>query len=189
MPLRLLFCLFALTATPAIAQPDAVTSTPESITEGFNESFNALDFDRTAGLMHPRALQEIKDLLVEMAALDSTTAFLFTGGNSAPSSMSPADAFAAFMTATVGMQRGVREALSATVVTPLGHVVEADTLAHVVTRTRVSMMNVEITKMGVVTVQQHDGEWKALLSGDLSNVIQALRAQAAARSTDAARVE
>ncbi len=56
----------------------------------------------------------------------------------------------------------------------LGHVMEGDT-AHVVSRVTVSYQSIEVSKMEVSSFRRANGQWRGLLTGDLSALAKAIR--------------
>lgn len=58
----------------------------------------------------------------------------------------------------------------------LGTVMEGD-IAHVLTRVYVGMEEVGISQMQVVSLRQHDGVWKMMLTGEITGMGEAIRNQ------------
>ncbi|MEM8599538.1 MAG: hypothetical protein AAGF99_06435 [Bacteroidota bacterium] len=169
-----------MTSSVALAQPaeDPVDfSTPESVALALSNAYRDSDFDRAAQLMHPTALADLHDFVTELAALDPDAAAMFGGEMSADSlaAATPEQAFAAFMQAVFTMP-GMQDALGSLDTDVIGHVVEADSVAHVVTRAYINTMGIEMTRMQVVSLQRAGSEWKALLTGDIPGITAAFRA-------------
>jgi len=120
------------------------TKGPQHVAAAYFEAFQARDWPRCASLMHPDALQRLKDVLVEAVAEDSSSGIpdaLY--GKGTPREVirfAPPEELYAKMLATV-----YRNAPAATRVLDrlssriLGHVVETDRLVHVVVRTSVAV--------------------------------------------------
>lgn len=120
------------------------TKGPQHVAAAYFEAFQARDWTQCASLMHPDALQRLKDVLVEAVAEDSSSGIsdaLY--GKGTPREVirfAPPEELYAKMLATV-----YRNAPAATRVLDrlstriLGHVVETDRLVHVVVRTSVAV--------------------------------------------------
>jgi len=120
------------------------TKGPQHVASAYFEAFQARDWPRCASLMHPDALQRLKDVLVEAVAEDSSSGIpdaLY--GKGTPQEVirfAPPEELYAKMLATVYRNApaatGVLDRLSTRI---LGHVVETDHLVHVVVRTSVGV--------------------------------------------------
>lgn len=119
------------------------TKGPQHVAAAYFEAFQARDWPRCASLMHPDALQRLKDVLVEAVAEDSSSGIpdaLY--GQGTPREVirfAPPEELYAKMLATVYRNApaatGVLDRLSTRI---LGHVVETNRLVHVVVRTSVA---------------------------------------------------
>lgn len=120
------------------------TEGAERVAAAYFDAFQARDWPRCASLMHPAALQQLKDVLVQAVADDSSSGIpdaLY--GRGAPREVirvAPPEELYAKMLATVYRNApeatDVLDRLSTQI---LGHVTEHDSLVHVVARTSVAM--------------------------------------------------
>ena len=158
----------------------AQTSTPEEVAAELSQAYKDFDLERAASLMHSDALTRLQEIILEIASVDSTgeVAAMFTGETDMDviNSMSAETAFVRFFEALMQIQPEIAEAFKSLETEVLGHITEGEDLAHVVTRGTVSMMGMEMTQMEVITLQRDGNEWRALLSGDLNNFAEAVRA-------------
>lgn len=173
----LLICLLLGGVTTTAAQGVS----PGEVSRELLATYKNLDLDRTAQLMHPEALGRLQAMVVEIASLDSTgsMAMMFSGETDPQTiaDLYPEEAFVRFMTAIIEVQPEIGQALRNLEAEMLGHVIEGDSLAHVVTRNRISMMGIEMHQMEVISLKRHGEGWLALLSGDISNMAEAVRAR------------
>ncbi len=175
--LRIALLALVLSLGPSVA----AQTTPEDAAAQLMDAVKDADFERAATLMHPDALGSLKRLVMDIASVDSSGTFaaMFIGETDPAviAALPPMDVFVHFIGAVFGIQPEMGEALRNLEAEAVGHVVEGDSLAHVVMRNRTAMMGMTISKTEVVTVKRYRGEWRALLSGDLDNFAQAMRAQ------------
>ncbi|MEM1043785.1 MAG: hypothetical protein AAGI91_14305 [Bacteroidota bacterium] len=179
--MRFLFLLALVAAPSVLAQPATPeAATPEDAAAQLTAAFQASDFERAASLMHPDALASLKGFVGEIVALDSSgmAAMMFVGDDDpeAIAALSPEEVFARFLGSVFGMQPEIGEALRSMEAEMIGHVMEGDSLAHVVTRSSMSMMGASVVQTDVVTTKRYGDEWRALLSGDISNLVEGIRA-------------
>lgn len=172
----LLLALFFITL-PSITL--AQKTTPESIATDLSQAYKQLDFDRAADMMHPDALQDLKEMVNDIMSLDSTgsVAIIFTGETDpvAIKNMHPKTAFTRFMEGLLQIQPEMAHAFTSLETEALGHIPEGESIVHVVTRGKVSMMGIDMEQMEVMTLKRHEDSWLALLSGDINNIAQAFR--------------
>ena len=58
--------------------------------------------------------------------------------------------------------------------TVLGHVMEGDSLAHVVYRMRMSVGEMSVDQVQVAPVKQSNGQWRVLLTGTFAGMMNAV---------------
>lgn len=176
MKYLLLPLLFALVLS---SSAHAQSTTPESIALELSEAYKELDFDRAADMMHPDALQGLKEMVMDIMSFDSTgsIAILFTGETDpeAIQNMHPKTAFSRFMEGLLQIQPEMAQAFTSLETETLGHIMEGESIAHVVTRGKLSVMGIDMEQMEVMTLKRHEDTWLALLSGDISNMAQAFK--------------
>jgi len=179
--LRLRTLLFAgsilLTGLDPCSAQD--TSTPESAAVAYMEASRAADWLGAASLMHSDALRDIRGLLEALLERpDGATfgAMLFNGKTPDAIAALPDEAyFAAFVTFALAQTPGAAAILASSQMDVVGTVMEGPT-AHVVVRMTVAAEGIEVKTMEVHSFRQQGGQWRALLQGDLSNMVASLRA-------------
>lgn len=148
------------------------------------------DFDKYASRYHPEALESFKKMMLpifELAAQDTSgesgTAQIFGQAFKDLEEvrrMSPEKFFSSVFRVLMGSTPSMKDALAGAKVESLGYVAEAD-LAHVVTRMKVSMMGMSVTKLTVVTMKKQGDDWKMMLSGDIEGMANAMKMSAEMR--------
>jgi hypothetical protein len=153
--------------------------TPEATAWHLFAAYRANDLRRAAACMHPEALDRLKAFLVDIATLDPQGGFasMFVGASDveAVRALPPPEAFARFIGTVMRLEPEMGNAFQSLDVDVLGHVVEGDTLAHVVTRSHVTVKGLDVTQTEVVSMKAYEGEWRALLSGDIEMMAKAMR--------------
>lgn len=171
---------FAQTAKPAPAPAPAAPSA-ESVVQSYLETLKSGDFQKSAELMHPEALEKFRSLLIPLveaaadAKAEESLLPLFKGVSdvAALKKLSPAGFFAAFFNGIAEVNPMIKDALASGNMTVLGSVPEGDVL-HVVCRTSVKVEELSIAKMEVMSLKRHEGNWRVLLSGEMEGLAQAL---------------
>jgi len=175
--IRIPLFLALLALIPLIPRLAAAQQTPEQAAERYFAATKAMDWTATAAMMHPRALQSMKTMFVDLASLD-------TAGTVIPPMLGvKADELAALPSERVyervlnmitRMQPQAAELMRGASFDVVGHVMEGDT-AHVVYRMKMSVEGAPITQTSVVSFLREGGEWRGLLTGDIQNMISGLR--------------
>ncbi len=80
------------------------------------------------------------------------------------SEMSDLDFFSQFLSFTTKQVEAAGE-ISFHKLEILGEIPEGDTIMHVLTRSNISVGDIEVESMEVISFRKIEGEWKALLSG------------------------
>jgi hypothetical protein len=187
-----LFLLLSLSGAAAQpAKPAAPPAAPsaESVVQIYLEALKAGDFQKSAELMHPEALEKFRSLLIPLAEAsageegEDNLLSLFKGVSdvAALKKLSPAAFFTAFFNGLTEMSPGLKDALASGNMTVIGSVPEGDTL-HVVCRTSVKVEELSIAKMEVMSLKRHEGNWRVLLSGEMEGLAQALSKSVAGRT-------
>lgn len=167
---------FLLLAVATLGAPAMAQESPESVATALTEALQTGDFEHAARLMAPDAIADFRDLIIQLAELDSSGEFaeaLFDGD--APDdfdAVSPEQAFAGFMRVLMAGSPELFGMMSTMRVEVIGHVMEGDDLAHVVTRNQGEMLGVEYEAVDVVSVRLVDGQWRALLKQDLKMALE-----------------
>ena len=166
-------------AAPAAAQQ---AGTPEQFALEYMAATRASDWRRVADMMHPDALAEFKEMFGTIAAIDTTGEVLSNlfgvADSAAYAATSPDSIYVSFMKTMVNLSPELGEALSGSEAKPIGHVEEKETgLTHVLFRMRVQVQGVTISQVDVIPLKRHDGRWRAVLTGEMEGMAQALKQQ------------
>lgn len=180
----LLSIIFATLALPAARAQPVPADTPEAVVTAMNASMAAGDWQAAAAWFDPQALQDFRAMLAPLvdtvpeAQQGLMVAMLFDG-NSVDSLKRASDAefFASFMAGMMRMSGGKLERNDI-----IGSVAEGDELRHVVTRATASAEGVRITKMEVVSLRKTPHGWRAMLKGDMTGMVEALKSRMGATS-------
>lgn len=166
----------ALSPEPLAGQWAA--DSPEAAALRQMEAMRARDFTAMAALMHPDALREIRDFLVPILEHDEGAEFremlLGTDDVAVLDTLSHAALFAQFLQFVMASDSSIGASLGAAQMTPIGHLMEGDTV-HVVSRLTVTLEGVAMTQMDVLSLRHYQGQWRSLLSGDLSGLVAMIR--------------
>lgn len=151
---------------------------PEQVVAAYLDAFQRKEWSRCADLMHPGALQVLKDALIDAVEQDATSglpAALY--GDGAPREtirFAPPEELYARMLEVVYERtpeaKGVLDGFSARVI---GRVNESDRLTHVIARTSVSGTS-DITQVDVFSVQKTEDGWRMRLTTDIKDVAGAI---------------
>lgn len=151
---------------------------PEQVVAAYLEAFRQKQWTRCANLMHPGALQALKDALVDAVAEDSTSGLpgaLY--GDGAPRETirfaPPHELYARMLQVVYERTPEAKRVLDGFSARVLGSVHESDRLTHVIARTSVSGSS-DITQVEVFSVQKTDGIWRMRLTTDIKDVAEAI---------------
>lgn len=177
-----LFVVFSTGTARAQSEAVAAHAEPEDAVRAYMEAFREADLERAAALMHPGALGSLRAILRDLVSADSVAAAVFVGTVERFDEMTPEETFVRFMDSILSIQPEMRDMMGSLDASVLGRVMEGDSLAHVVTRSRIQMNEVEVTQMQVVSARRHEGGWRVLLTGEVSKLAAAIRAQTEAEA-------
>jgi len=151
---------------------------PEQVVAAYLEAFRQKQWTRCANLMHPGALQALKDALVDAVAQDSTSGLpgaLY--GEGAPRETirfaPPHELYARMLQVVYERTPEAKRVLDGFSAHVIGSVNESDRITHVVARTSVSGSS-DITQVEVFSVQKTDGIWRMRLTTDIKDVAEAI---------------
>ena len=167
----------AVTAVLALAPALAAQETPEQVVQRYYETFRTGDYAGNAALMHPDALEQMKETLTGMAAMPGATedeGFREMFGVSSIEELRALPAAILFERVLRSQldDPDMRQVLASSQVTVLGHVMEGDTTAHVVYRMRMTFgPGMEMDQVQVAPLKRADGEWRVLLAGSLAGMM------------------
>lgn len=177
--IRIPLFLALLALIPLIPRLAAAQQTPEQAAERYFAATRAMDWNATAAMMHPRALESMKSMFVELATLDSAGTVIGPMLGVRPgeqlASVPAARVYERLLNTITRMQPQAAQAMAGSSFDIVGHVMEGDT-AHVVYRMKMSVEGAPITQTSVVSFLRDGGEWRGLLTGDVQNMISGLRA-------------
>lgn len=153
----------------------------ETATEYFS-TLKKKDYNRAATFFDPAALGEFRQMMgfVQEIPEEGQKQFftIFFGPEANKESiakLSDADFFASFLRATIaqaetlgGVNFGKMEVL--------GELKEGNDISHVVTRNKVTVGEVDVEALEVISFKRIGNEWKALLSGKIKGLANQLKA-------------
>jgi hypothetical protein len=129
--------------------------------------------------MHADALREMRGLLGSVLEAPNADEFRqqLLGVKTVAEALALSDTavFAGLMQATT-QQPGVAEAMRTAAIQVLGQVKEGADTVHVVYRMSMTVNNIPVTKMDVMTVGRSTHGWRGLLKGDVRALASSLRA-------------
>lgn len=176
--LRALPALLVLAFAPGLA----AQATPEQVVQRYFDSFRTGDYAANVALMHPEALQSMKETMSGLVALPGAAEepeFQEMFGVSTLAEFNQLDPAVLFerIIRTQLEDPEMREIMSGSQTTVLGHVMEGDSVAHVVYRMRMSIGEMEMDQVQVSPLKRADGEWRMLLTGSLAGMMNAVPSQ------------
>lgn len=167
--------LFLLILVPGAQAQD--TSSPEASAASTMEAMAAADWTGMADLMHPEALNELRDLFVPLLKhpnMEDLRVEMFGMTTIAEvDELSGADVYQELIQFSVGLDPNISQALSTATLDVIGHVMEEKT-AHVVYRLNMTVEEMSISQMAVASYKEMDGRWLGMLTADLRGMITGL---------------
>lgn len=153
----------------------AFTQTATDAAKTYFEVLQSGEYDKLAALMKPAALKSFREMLTFDEAIPEEKLSHFYGtffGEGADrksvNAMSDVDYFAAFLS-FVMKQASAAGGVKFDQVEVLGEVPEGK-LMHVVTRTKLSVGEIEMVGMEVISFEKVDGKWMTLLNGEMKGM-------------------
>ena len=171
--------LLLLVGAPRLLAAD--DQSPEAVAKAAMDSMREGKIAEFAGLMHPDALQALKDMLlpvIDAAARDNDRDLQKLFGDKdyeQIKAMTPREFFITFMRSVLNLRPEVQEILKNSKWEFLGHVKEGDDTVHIVVRYKADYLGASITKLEVLSARRHEGAWRLLLTGDVQNMASALK--------------
>ncbi len=154
----------------------ALSQSPSEITEAYFEAFKTGEYTRAAEFFSPAALKNFREMLNFSDALPEEEAkqfySTFFGEGASKESvgkMSDAAFFSAFFS-FVMKQAEAAGGVDFDKVEILGEVPEGENIVHVLTRSHISVGELEMEAMEVVSFEKSDGKWKVALSGKMKGM-------------------
>ena len=170
--------LVLLAAWPSAAR--AQLPSPEEVTSAFFAALQRQDFAAAAAAMDTAALAELKETVTGLAALPGATeeeGFREMFGVSSVAELRALSGTTLYERMLRGTMQDeeVVEALEVMEMRPLGHVVEGDSLAHVVYRLRARYGAMDVDQVAVTPLRRRETGWKMLLNGSLAGIAAGMR--------------
>lgn len=173
--LRVLPALALLAFAPALAAQE----TPEQVLQRYYDTFRAGDYAANAALMHPDALEDMREMLLGLTAAPGATddpefQEMFGVRTADELRALPQTELFARMLRSQLDNPDMREILGNAQVTVLGHVMEGDSTAHVVYRMKMNFQGIEMDQVQVAPLRRAEGQWRVLLTGNLAGMMGAM---------------
>ena len=155
-------------------QPDSLAAvnphSPEWTTREYSDRFRKQDFAQCSELMDPADLKLLTDVFIRLLKADTTGELMRSvvgpkGGVEAFNSMEPRDRFALVFGTLIGKTR-LGSVLSSMENHVLGHVLESDTIAHVVSRVHFSVEDQSLSMCVMTNLRLVQGKWHGMLGDD-----------------------
>lgn len=172
--------MLAVSTAMVAAQQPAAPKTPEEVVTRYFERIKADGIDTVANMMHPDELKKFKEMLAPVIQdsfeAGDHTFDLFADAHDA-SKMGALDDVAfmdTFMTWVTRAVPNLTAAMKGASMQAIGHVVEGD-VKHIVVRSKMKVEDMEVEKMSVISVKDHEGTPMMLLTGEIKGVAQQLK--------------
>lgn len=161
---------FALLLSASVAHAQD-TAGAEAAAQSYAEAMAEQDWSTVAALTDPADLERFADFVGTFAAFAGGE----LGGTEAlTEAETPEDAFATFMGLVTTLEPMMGGMLSSIESDILGSVTEADTLVHVVARTRFNMLGSEVRNLEVTTARWDGTRWVVKLNEQMEGMITAM---------------
>jgi hypothetical protein len=141
------------------AQALPAQQTPEEVVQAYYGHYRAGELDRVVALTHPRAMESFKSGFARLMAFAADHDEDLPFGMMGDMESLPADAAYLMFMRGAGEEEGFTEILGGLQVQPLGHVMQGDSLAHVVADASPEFTGVTTRQVMVVTVRRHGAQW------------------------------
>jgi hypothetical protein len=167
-----------MAALLAFAPRVAAQETPEQVVQRYFDTFRTGDYAGNVALMHPEALASMKETMSALVSLPGAAddpqfrAMFGVASMEEFNRLTPAALFERILRSQLE-QPELRQMLSGAQATALGHVMEGDTVAHVVYRMRMGVGEMNVDQVQVAPVKRADGQWRVLLTGSFAGMMNA----------------
>ena len=165
----------------AMAESEVKEGSASAQAKAYFGTMKEKKFDELSAYFAPSALKNFREMMgflnelpVEEAAEPLT--MFFGEGATAESvqEMSDAEFFGGFMNFVMGRAE-MAGGLNFEKIEVLGEVAEGEDLMHVVTRNKISVGEIEVESMEVMSFKKEDGKWRAVLQGEMKGLAEQLR--------------
>lgn len=168
----------------ALALPAMHAKSPEEVIRSYVERVKADGLGSVASLMHPDELAKFHGMMhpvIDEALADKEGRAVFgrfaeNSDDAKQKQLGYEEFMSLFLQCIEAIQPQLSEVLKASSVEVLGHVKEAE-VSHVVTRFRTKIRGMEIEKMAVMSTKEYQGTAKMMLSGEIKQMAEVLRAR------------
>jgi len=178
--------LFVASAAWWVGFVGPLTSQEVESAEAFGAAYVAAmqssDWPLVASYMHPDALSDFKSAFRELSEMDPSgdalEGLFGVGDPEAFEATAPADIFSAFMGNIMGAMTGLDALLSGTRTEFIGTVDEGGLdVTHLVYRLHMDLDGVVMSEVEVMPLRRHEGQWRALLTGEIEGMVALMRAR------------
>lgn len=167
----------ALSFAPAIALAEG--KSPEDVARVGLDLVSKRDWPAYTHLMHPEALQRMKQMFRPIVAADtkgeSAQGLFGVGGIKGYDAASDSALFCSLMVNLMKIAPAMVEAVKNAEYTVIGSVPEGKDLVHVVYRVHTAAEDVQVTKVSTISLRRHGETWRFLLSGNMEGLVSALK--------------
>ncbi len=179
MRLRPLALCLALALIAAGARAAQESPSPEALAKTAAELTRKGDWAGFARMMHPEALAELTRIFRPIVAAEGAgpmrSAFFGVESLEQFDALTDAGVFERLMTNLAKNVPAVAEAMSTSEIFVVGSLPEEDQLVHVVYHGGAKAEGLIFSKTSVMTFRRYNGEWRALLSGNVEGLAARLR--------------
>ncbi len=175
MRIRTLGLSLALSFFPlAVPMAAQEASSPEALAKAASEATKKGDWTAFARLMHPEALAEFKRIFRALVAGEGAgplrSAFFGVEKLEQVDALDDVYVFERLMTNLAKNVPGMAEAMAGSEMFIVGSLPEGDQLVHVVYHAGAKTEGMIFSKTSVMTFRRHQGEWRALLAGNIEGL-------------------
>ena len=173
----------AMLVVAPVGAVETVAAKPEEVAQQMLALTRAGDWTGYAELLHPEALVAFQRMFREIVAGDASHEAgkqLFGVADLAAFDALPASEVFQRMMATLTKIPQFAAALASAEGVIVGSVAEGSDLVHVVFRLSASAESLTFSRVSAMTLRKFDGQWRALLSGNIEGIAAALAARAPA---------
>ncbi len=163
---------------PAVAAP--VAASPEAVIQIYLGALTSGQYLKAAETLDPEGLEWLRSNflpLVEGISQEEQKEILRIFGDvpdlAALRKLSPAEFFAALLGGFINLDPRVAEGMGSATMVPIGSVPEGD-VVHVVCRTSVGMVGINLSKVEVISLKRVDGNWRVILPEAMKGIVQAM---------------
>ncbi|HEX2076709.1 MAG TPA: hypothetical protein VHG08_03340 [Longimicrobium sp.] len=162
-------CAAAVLAAVPAALP--AQQTPEQVVQAYYGHYRAGELDRVVALTHPRSLEAFKSSIGRFMAFAGDEEDSPFGEMGDLESLPADSAYLVFMQGAGQEEEEYRELFGALQVQPLGHVLQGDSVAHVVFEASTELSGVSAREVMVITLRRQGSQWLVDPGGNLLDMV------------------